>query len=642
MQKHSASSSSLQEYSLLIWLLCPLLAIGFLSYSGLVYSEFDTPKRLILSVSVSLFAIIVSSKALYFRTKTDPSATVYSYKLNNLDLAIALYVILAVCSSLWAESRYYALIRLTPHLSAALLYYVIRSYNSQRDLLIIIIGIYSAASINSLLGIFQYANGFEGIPQAAAPAGLFGNRNPSAHFTAFALTAGLYVFYPRRKLNVIKLALFYPTFSTLVAYLVICASRNALLSTIIAVFIYILLILTRKQNRKNTLILVKHITLASLLGVLLSFIPSKLDHSAWSMIQSKIERSASDIYPATKESPIGISKSARYYNWINTLPMLLEKPLGVGIGNWEVAYPRFSNAKVHDQNISLKKSPIRAHNDYIQALAETGVLTVLPGLLLAYTLITNTLRYFRDKLGKYDELLPLGVALIVCYCIISMFSFPAHLSHGPYLLAIGAAIYTSSLQYGEAQSSQHILSKLSSKTTGIIHILILVAAIFTALHTVEYTRAHFHFKKGMDAWFSYNQYGNALSSCNDAIEIIPQHYKSNALLAHLYAQSNTPAKALKHLLAIEREKPWLPNNLLHLAKLYSRLGMHEDSLEKAVQLIHIFPHDTLIISEAARLAVQNHFYKKGIDLIEMLIRIDPDNPEYRSTLAAVKKLADID
>lgn len=62
--------------------------------------------------------------------------------------------------------------------------------------------------------------------------------------------------------------------------------------------------------------------------------------------------------------------------WSNTLEMSRAHPLlGVGPGNWKIAYPGWARASLSHgpEGLSLTRQPERAHNDPLQLLAETGL-----------------------------------------------------------------------------------------------------------------------------------------------------------------------------------------------------------------------------------------------------------------------------
>jgi O-antigen ligase len=81
-----------------------------------------------------------------------------------------------------------------------------------------------------------------------------------------------------------------------------------------------------------------------------------------------------------------ISSDMRVGMWRDTLGLIKAFPLfGCGLGAYESTFPRY-------QTVAPMFTIDFAHNDYLQYLAELGVLGFLTGLLLVLRLFTQTLR----------------------------------------------------------------------------------------------------------------------------------------------------------------------------------------------------------------------------------------------------------
>jgi len=69
--------------------------------------------------------------------------------------------------------------------------------------------------------------------------------------------------------------------------------------------------------------------------------------------------------------------------WTNTLPLIADNPLGVGVGGWGAAYSGYAQAVISDPVQSLLTTSQRAHNDWLQLTAELG----WPGVVLILVLL---------------------------------------------------------------------------------------------------------------------------------------------------------------------------------------------------------------------------------------------------------------
>lgn len=89
------------------------------------------------------------------------------------------------------------------------------------------------------------------------------------------------------------------------------------------------------------------------------------------------------------------SAMGRINAWKAGLSMMLDHPItGVGIGNFMVAYPSYSDTK-----------PKVAHNSFIQVGAETGVLPAVAYLLIFIDILFRRRRSGGDALGSIDPLM---------------------------------------------------------------------------------------------------------------------------------------------------------------------------------------------------------------------------------------------
>jgi O-antigen ligase len=63
---------------------------------------------------------------------------------------------------------------------------------------------------------------------------------------------------------------------------------------------------------------------------------------------------------------LGADSGSRMDIWRDSLPIINDHPLGIGLGNYENVF------HVYNQSLTSDKTVIHAHNDYLQLLIETG------------------------------------------------------------------------------------------------------------------------------------------------------------------------------------------------------------------------------------------------------------------------------
>jgi O-antigen ligase len=145
-----------------------------------------------------------------------------------------------------------------------------------------------------------------------------------------------------------------------------------------------------------------------------------------------------------KQGGVAYLLEGRYYHWGNTLVMIREHPLlGVGPGNFQVAYPLYCRSFAYDPFMNYRTRIKKAHNDYLQLAAECGI-PALFFFLLLWGRQFYLLRYpENDGIdGEEGWRLPLAGSL-GAYSIIMLFSFPLEMAYGRmfffFLIGLGEA-----------------------------------------------------------------------------------------------------------------------------------------------------------------------------------------------------------
>lgn len=137
--------------------------------------------------------------------------------------------------------------------------------------------------------------------------------------------------------------------------------------------------------------------------------------------------------------------------WRDSLPVIREHPLGIGLNNYENVFP------VYNQSLTADKTVVHAHNDYLQVLIETGWVgfSAIAGALLIF-LVKSARRIRRIDFQKDPIRFFLGVGAfsgLVSMMVHSFFDFnlqiPANCLYFVVLIAVLSAC-TPTLQKPES------------------------------------------------------------------------------------------------------------------------------------------------------------------------------------------------
>jgi O-antigen ligase len=110
---------------------------------------------------------------------------------------------------------------------------------------------------------------------------------------------------------------------------------------------------------------------------------------------------------------------------------------GIGLGSFEDVYPRY-------QSFAADLNVVHAHNDYAEALAESGIvggLLLLAGLL---TFLSRAFAHLRERLEDEPGWIQLGATVGCCGLLVHSFAdfnlhIPANAAWFVVLLAIASA-----------------------------------------------------------------------------------------------------------------------------------------------------------------------------------------------------------
>jgi O-antigen ligase len=248
------------------------------------------------------------------------------------------------------------------------------------------------ASLESLLGIIQNIRGSPG----SNVTGTYTNRD---HFSSFlemilplALVYGLVLFRRGREdgglslRGALAVAVVWGLATAMFVAIVYSLSRTGFLVAVIALlFIFLLCIETRgravsKPARIGTLLL--------LLLAMLIFLPTN----------TLLNRFAGMTAPAEAAS------DARFPIWKETLPLIMKFPVfGCGLGGYESAFLRYQKT---NNNFGVQF----AHNDYLQYLAELGIVGFLLLAVCGVSIVSETTRAVLNSENSEKRLLAVACA----------------------------------------------------------------------------------------------------------------------------------------------------------------------------------------------------------------------------------------
>jgi O-antigen ligase len=276
----------------------------------------------------------------------------------------------------------------------------------------------------SLLAIIQHftSNGeiywFQKVASGADVFGPYVNRNHFAGFVELTLPVGLALLAFRG----VRRELF-PLASLLtivpVSALVLSGSRAGIIGLAFGIGVLALLARSRQAMRGPRMVAVAMVALAALALI------------AWVGARGAIER-------FTPQHSNGIAFSRRAIMFSGAAHIFLDHPiLGSGLGTTVSVYPRYETQ--YDSRIVD-----HVHDDYIEALAETGLLGGLCGVAFLWRLYRDARRNFQADQSHFSRALHAGAIAALCALLLHSFAdFNLHIPSNALLFLVMAYLATS-------------------------------------------------------------------------------------------------------------------------------------------------------------------------------------------------------
>ncbi len=307
-------------------------------------------------------------------------------------------------------------------------------------------GIHWGVTIASIWTAWQFWGNFNLFPQGPNPASTFVNRNFFAEYAICALPYSVCLVLRtrdyRETLSVAALTGFN------LCALLMTGTRSALIALVVFIALVPLMVYrcwrqldaSRRGLSANIGVIAVMLGMCVVMGSIPTANPALIqDFGRLSAVERSLNRAAS--IAAADEYTKG-SFSMRSIMWAATGRMVADNPvLGVGAGAWEVEIPRYQTTA------SMTETDYYAHNEFLQLLAEYGILGWLfLGALLSYLLLAAW-KTWSDPSELAEQQAPLrafALASLLMFLIVSNAGFPWRMASTGALFALSLSLLASS------------------------------------------------------------------------------------------------------------------------------------------------------------------------------------------------------
>jgi len=202
--------------------------------------------------------------------------------------------------------------------------------------------------------------------------------------------------------------------------LLLSASRGGIISLAVQLAVLILLLLVRKVRGRNVMVGGIVVLCAAMMV-------------SWIGVQQILNRFS----PQALEVSVEKRKAMRDDTW----RLFLDHPvIGTGLGTFEMVFPPYDS--LYDGKVVN-----HAHNDYLEALAETGLIGGLCCALFLGVILANSMRALEELGSSFAASLNIS-GLIACVGILvhSLVDFNLHIPANALLFFVSAHMATARLQ----------------------------------------------------------------------------------------------------------------------------------------------------------------------------------------------------
>ena len=655
-------------------------------YFSPFYPDYNTPKRALTETLVALLAVLwffgmaIKGHLTFFRTPYYlPVAAFLGINL------ISLFQAQNISQGLDMMVQYTCIL-LVPIL-------VIHIVHTTRHILILSATLAFTGGIVGLIGLLQYNGIASFYTQGTQPLSTIGNVTFVAEYynVIFPIALSLIICFKNIYLRIAAVL----NCLLIAGHLIVLGSRGGWLGFLVGLtvfaFVYLIKYPQLRQNLRRVVIaLIFLLTLWSVLEDL--FNADQIATTHWNRVLNRATDAITIKDDATRQ---------RVHLWQDTLHLTTDHPFfGVGVGNFEYALPRYFSRESYAIKTRLEREhnaywgkmlgrtekqnlmAFRAHNDYLEIAAETGLPGLAIFLFLLYTIARAAYEQIRHHIAGKESLLVVGLASgLTATAVHALFSmnFQNPASSLSFFLAVGLLF---AHQYKETPSAAPAALPASdrppaSDQSPIISIpiarayriiaagsLILIATLAFEIQTMtgafyyhigvlllkqgDYVQAQTALKRAVNfrqshpfqtyqalglAYFNTKRFPEAIQALQQSLSYFPDNVSALVPLAEIQEQSGRTREALDPLRHAETINPYAVDLPLKTARMLFKLTEMRAAGVELQQAQTLAAQDPDARYQVALTYLDCESPGPAHAILQALVTEAPQNADFRTTLA---------
>jgi tetratricopeptide (TPR) repeat protein/O-antigen ligase len=324
------------------------------------------------------------------------------------------------------------------------------------------------------------------------------------------------------------------------------------------------------------------------------------------------------------------STNWRLVVWANTLAMARDNILlGVGLSNWKYHYPRYHRKVAIDTDFNSRVQADTPHNDYFQALAESGLAGTLGFAAFALVLAVSCALALAPGRAIEDRLACAGIAgAIVAYAVDAAFSFPASKAAPTFVLfVLIGAVSGLGRRCGAWATSDFSAVQAASLAPALLFIGVTAAQVCWAVGDVR-------FKEGL-ILYNAGRPLEAYEKLKAGYRFRPFDPSLGVFYGGIAQETNHVDEALEINLRAREQHPHFTNVLNQLGNIYWRKGQKKEAEEAYREVLSIHPEFTEALRNLASLYIEQARFPDARTLLEKLVALESGDPAHQLDLGEV-------
>ena len=322
------------------------------------------------------------------------------------------------------------------------------------------------------------------------------------------------------------------------------------------------------------------------------------------------------------------SAQVRFAVWANSLAIFKDHPiLGAGKGNFRFIYQLYARRVVKDPHFSPVSRLANTHNDYIQLMAETGILGTT-AFILVLTLLVR--KFWRALKKNPDPRLITIVFALVAILAEAFWDFPFNLPVPTAFFWIYAGLLwrlTETDRGGKPEQSRTFSLVL-------VGLLTLLSTLFAILMMFS-LHGEFYFSRGARAVYQ-DRLNDADLDLTRATWINPFNDRYHFLRGLLMVRKKDYPKAIDSIQRSLSLNPYNINALNNLGVAYGSAGNISKAIQAFETSLRIWPYHIEAHNNLGTIYARQGKTDKAVGHFQATLRVSPTDPQ---ALEALKRLS---